>query len=64
MFPQSGYEMAEVCEAPHESLNVLNVSDMSHVGNRRDLIKVRFDSTLSDDVHMELVPRDFEGAFL
>jgi hypothetical protein len=54
--------MAKGYEAPHESLNVLNVPDLSHISDGRDLIIVRFDVALGDDVPRELVLGDSEGA--
>jgi hypothetical protein len=46
--------MAEGCEAPNESLNVLNVPDLTHVSDGRDLVSGCFDFVLSDDVSQEL----------
>jgi hypothetical protein len=54
MFPKLGHESAEGCEAPHESLNVLDVLDWGHLGNGRDLVGVRFDAALGDDVPQEI----------
>jgi hypothetical protein len=56
--------MDEGCEAPHESLNILNVPNWTHVGDGQDPLMVRFDATLGDDVSQELAPGDSKGAFL
>jgi hypothetical protein len=42
--------MVEGCEAPHETMDVLEVSDLTNFGNGRDLVKICFDVTLGDDV--------------
>jgi hypothetical protein len=47
---QPGHKMAKGHEAPHESLNVLDVPNWTHVSDGRDLVKVRFDAALGDDV--------------
>jgi hypothetical protein len=56
--------MAEGREAPHESLNNLNIIDWSHFGDGRDFVRICFDAVLEDDVSQELAPGDSEGAFL
>jgi hypothetical protein len=61
--PQPGHEAAEGCEAPQESLNVLNVPDLTHFGNGQNLVRVYFDAVLGDDVPHELAPGDSDGAF-
>jgi hypothetical protein len=63
VFPQLGYEAAEDREAFHESLNVLDAPDLAYFGDGRDLVGVRIDAALSDDVTHELSPGDLEGAF-
>jgi hypothetical protein len=45
-----GHESAEGYEAPHESLNIFNVLDWTHLGDGRDLVRVCFDVMLGDDV--------------
>jgi hypothetical protein len=42
--------MAEGYEAPHETLDILDISDLTHFGNGRDLVRIPFDATLGDDV--------------
>jgi hypothetical protein len=63
-FPQLGHETAEGCEAPHESLNVFNIPDLTHFGDGQNLVRVGFDVALSDVVPQVVTPGDSEGAFL
>jgi hypothetical protein len=64
VFPQSGHEAAEGREASHELLNVLDVSDLTYFSDGRNLVGVRFDTALGDDVPQELAPGDSESVFL
>jgi hypothetical protein len=63
MFPKSRFELAEGHEAPHESLNVLDNLDWTHIGDGQDLARVCFDVALSDDVPQELPLGDSESVF-
>jgi hypothetical protein len=62
--PQLGHEAAEGYETPHESLNVLDISDLAHFSDGQDLVRVCFDAVLSDDVPQELAPGDSKGSLL
>jgi hypothetical protein len=63
VLPQSGHEAAEGREVPHEPLNVLDVPNLTHFGDGRNLVRVCFDASLGDDVPQELALGDSEGAF-
>jgi hypothetical protein len=56
--------MAKGREAPHESLDILDVPKWTHVDDGRDLVRVCFDAALSDDVPQKLAPGDSKGALL
>jgi hypothetical protein len=45
-------------------LNILNVPDLTHLGDGQNLVGVCFNAALGDDVPQELCPGDPEGAFL
>jgi hypothetical protein len=45
-------------------LNILDISDLTHFGNDRNLVSVCFDTMLGDDVPQELTLGDSEGACL
>jgi hypothetical protein len=45
-----GHKTAERCEAPHEMLDVLDISHPTHFGNGRDIVRIHFDAALSHDV--------------
>jgi hypothetical protein len=53
-FSQLGHEAAEGCETSHEPLNVLDVHDLIHFDDSRNLVRVCFNVTLGDDVPQEL----------
>jgi hypothetical protein len=63
VLPKPGHEVAEGREVPHEPLNVLDVPNLIHFGDGRNLIRVCFDASLDDDVPQELALGDSEGAF-
>jgi hypothetical protein len=44
-------------------LKLLDIPDLANFGNCRDLVRVRFDTTLSDDITQVLSLGDLEGAF-
>jgi hypothetical protein len=44
-------------------MNALDVPDLAHFSDGRNLVRVRFDATLSYDVPQELAPGDSESAF-
>jgi hypothetical protein len=62
-FLQPGHEAHEGREASHVLLNILDIPDLAYFGDGRDLVRVRFDAVLGDDVTQELSPGDPEGAF-
>jgi hypothetical protein len=45
-------------------LNILYVPDLAHFSDGRDLVGVRFDAVLGNDVPYEHSPRDTKSAFL
>jgi hypothetical protein len=50
VLPKPGHEVAEGHEVPHEPLNVLDVPNLIHFGDGRNLVRVCFDASLDDDV--------------
>jgi hypothetical protein len=63
-FPYPGHETAEGRETSHELLNILDVPDLAYFSDGRDVVGVRFNVALGDDVPQELSPGDPEGAFI
>jgi hypothetical protein len=51
-------------EASHELLNVLDIPDLDYFSDGKNLIGVRFDTALGDDVPDKLSSGDSKGAFL
>jgi hypothetical protein len=64
VFPHPGHEVAEGYKASHELLNVLDVPDLAYFSDGRNLVGVRFDTALGDDVPQELTPGNPKGALL
>jgi hypothetical protein len=58
-----GHKMAKGSEAPHETSDILDVSDLTHFGNGRDLVRICFDVALGDDVPQKFASGDPKGAF-
>jgi hypothetical protein len=58
-----GHKTAEGYEAPHETLDVLDIYDLTHFGNDRDLVRICFDAALGDDVPQKFISGDIKGAF-
>jgi hypothetical protein len=56
--------MAKGHGASHEPLNVLDVHDLAYLSDGRNLIGVRLDAMLGDDVPQELALGNSKGAFL
>jgi hypothetical protein len=56
--------VTEGCETPHDTLNVLDIPDLTHFCNGRYLVEVFLNVVLGDYVPYELALRDPEGAFL
>jgi hypothetical protein len=50
VLPKPGHEVAEGREVLHEPLNVLDVPNLIHFGDGRNLVRVCFDASLDDDV--------------
>jgi hypothetical protein len=63
-FPYPGHETTEGRETSHELLNILDVPDLAYFSDGRDVVGVRFNVALGDDVPQELSPGDPEGAFI
>jgi hypothetical protein len=54
--------MVEGREASHELLDVLDIPNLIYLSDGRDLVGVRFNASLGDDVPQELAPGDPKGA--
>jgi hypothetical protein len=45
-----GHKMAEGGKASHGPLDILDIPDLAHFGDGRDLVRICFNATLGDDV--------------
>jgi hypothetical protein len=64
VFPKPGHKVAEGQEASHEPLNILDIPDLAYFRDGQNLVGVRFNAVLVDDVPQELPPGDSESALL
>jgi hypothetical protein len=56
--------MAKGGKASHESLDIFYIPDLAYFGNSPDLVRIRFNAVIGDDVPQKFASGDPKGAFL